>query len=120
MRELSKYKRIEGRLEAWQTLLQKLGCEVNYSEKGGLIRRHTKLELTLDEWKRRQVACEAANLTKRESEVLHLLKSGKSCPEIAIMLSISKRTIEKHVQNIYAKLNVSSRKELTGRGRGND
>jgi DNA-binding NarL/FixJ family response regulator len=48
-------------------------------------------------------------LTKRELEVLRLVASGKSNREIATGLVISERTVARHVQNIFAKLGVSSR-----------
>jgi DNA-binding CsgD family transcriptional regulator/tetratricopeptide (TPR) repeat protein len=48
-------------------------------------------------------------LTKRELEVLRLVASGKSNREIAAGLVISERTVARHVQNIFAKLGVSSR-----------
>jgi DNA-binding CsgD family transcriptional regulator/tetratricopeptide (TPR) repeat protein len=48
-------------------------------------------------------------LTKRELEVLRLVASGQSNREIATGLVISERTVARHVQNIFAKLGVSSR-----------
>lgn len=48
-------------------------------------------------------------LSARESEVLALVASGNSNAEIAKSLTISERTVERHVQNIYAKLNVHNR-----------
>ncbi len=48
-------------------------------------------------------------LTPRESEVLRLLAAGKSNREIATTLVISEHTVARHVQNIFAKLDVSSR-----------
>jgi len=51
-------------------------------------------------------------LTKREKEVLPLILDGKTNYEIAIILSISKRTIEKHVASIIEKANVENRKVL--------
>ena len=48
-------------------------------------------------------------LTKRELEVLRLVASGMSNREIATGLVISERTVARHVQNIFAKLGVSSR-----------
>ena len=48
-------------------------------------------------------------LTGRELEVLRLVASGKSNREIAATLVISEHTVARHVQNIFAKLDVSSR-----------
>ena len=48
-------------------------------------------------------------MTKRELEVLRLVASGKSNRQIAGELVISERTVARHVQNIFAKLGVSSR-----------
>jgi ATP/maltotriose-dependent transcriptional regulator MalT len=48
-------------------------------------------------------------LTGRELEVLRLVASGKSNREIAAALVISEHTVARHVQNIFAKVNVSSR-----------
>lgn len=47
-------------------------------------------------------------LTVRESEVLDLLKIGKTYSEIAFILGISKRTVRFHVENILNKLDVTS------------
>ncbi|HSR56935.1 MAG TPA: response regulator transcription factor, partial [Candidatus Binataceae bacterium] len=48
-------------------------------------------------------------LTPRELEVLRLIARGRSNREIATALVISERTVARHVQNIFAKLRVSSR-----------
>jgi DNA-binding CsgD family transcriptional regulator len=48
-------------------------------------------------------------LTARELEVLRLVAAGKSNREIAGTLVISEHTVARHLQNIYAKLRVSSR-----------
>jgi ATP/maltotriose-dependent transcriptional regulator MalT len=48
-------------------------------------------------------------LTPRELEVLRLVAAGKSNREIASALVISEHTVARHVQNIFAKLRVSSR-----------
>jgi ATP/maltotriose-dependent transcriptional regulator MalT len=48
-------------------------------------------------------------LTAREVEVLRQIARGRSNREIASSLVISERTVARHVQNIFAKLGVSSR-----------
>lgn len=48
-------------------------------------------------------------LTQRELQVIRLVAAGKSNREIASTLVISEHTVARHVQNIFAKLDVSSR-----------
>lgn len=48
-------------------------------------------------------------LSRRETEILCWIVCGKSNPEIATILSISVRTIHKHVEHIYLKLRVENR-----------
>ena len=47
-------------------------------------------------------------LTAREAQVLRLLASGKTNRDIAVELVISEHTVGRHLQNLYAKLGVSS------------
>ncbi len=49
------------------------------------------------------------NLTSREKEVLNWLKDGKSSWDISVILSISERTVNFHVNNIMMKLDAVSR-----------
>ena len=55
----------------------------------------------------------AHGLSPRELEVLRLVAGGKSNREIAAELVISEHTVARHVQNIYAKLRLSSRAAAT-------
>ena len=50
-------------------------------------------------------------LSERELEVLILTGRGLASKEIAARLQISQRTVEGHLNNIYAKLGVNSRTE---------
>jgi HD-GYP domain-containing protein (c-di-GMP phosphodiesterase class II) len=50
-----------------------------------------------------------AGLTERQVEVLRLVAQGMSNPQIAKRLVISRRTAERHVQDVYARIGVSSR-----------
>jgi DNA-binding NarL/FixJ family response regulator len=52
------------------------------------------------------------SLTQRESEVLPLLREGRSNAEIALSLNVGVETIRTHTRSIYKKLGVSSRREL--------
>jgi DNA-binding NarL/FixJ family response regulator len=52
-------------------------------------------------------------LTDRELEVLRLVAAGKTNREIAEALVLSEHTVARHVQNIFAKLRVSSRTAAT-------
>jgi len=54
----------------------------------------------------RQVA-----LNERELECLTWSARGKTSPEIATILGLSKRTVNFHVENACRKLNVSTRTE---------
>jgi DNA-binding CsgD family transcriptional regulator len=56
---------------------------------------------------------DAQGLSRRELEVLRLVASGKSNRELAAALVISEHTVARHVQNIFAKLGVSSRAAAT-------
>ena len=48
-------------------------------------------------------------LTPREAEVLFWISRGKSNHDIAIILGAKTRTICKHVEHIFGKLNVENR-----------
>ena len=48
-------------------------------------------------------------LTAREAEVLRLVAAGRSNPEIAATLFLSKKTVARHMSNIFTKLDVPSR-----------
>jgi DNA-binding CsgD family transcriptional regulator len=51
-------------------------------------------------------------LTRREREVARLAAQGHAARDIAEHLSITERTVEGHLSNVYAKLGVSSKLEL--------
>ncbi len=52
-------------------------------------------------------------LTPREVEVLRLLAQGRTDAQIAELLVISPRTVNRHTTSLYSKLNVSSRAAAT-------
>lgn len=54
-------------------------------------------------------------LSKREIQVLHWVKNGKTNQEIGQILDISAPTVKNHVQNIMRKLNVTNRAQAVGK-----
>ena len=48
-------------------------------------------------------------LTKKEREVMTLITQGQASKQVADVLFISKRTVDFHLANIYAKLQVTNR-----------
>jgi NarL family two-component system response regulator LiaR len=56
-------------------------------------------------------AVEAEGLTTRELEILRLMVSGESNPDIAERLFVSRSTVKFHVSNILMKLGATSRTE---------
>jgi DNA-binding CsgD family transcriptional regulator len=59
---------------------------------------------------------EGSGLTRRESEVLAWVSRGKTNREISILLSISPRTVQKHLEHIFQKLGVETRTAAAARG----
>jgi DNA-binding NarL/FixJ family response regulator len=71
-------------------------------------------------WVSRQVAAalsgimrgeepEPIHFSPREMEVLRQVTNGKTNQQIAVLLGVSEKTIEKYVYDVYAKIGVSSR-----------
>ncbi len=54
----------------------------------------------------------ALALTSRETEVAHLVGRGLSNPEVAAELFISRKAVEYHLGNIYAKCGLQGRQQL--------
>ncbi|MGQ4365809.1 helix-turn-helix domain-containing protein, partial [Streptomyces sp. SAS_272] len=54
-------------------------------------------------------------LTAREHEIALLASRGMLSKNIAAALTISVRTVDNHLQRIYAKLGVTTRRELADR-----
>ena len=54
-------------------------------------------------------------LTLKEREILGLIKEGKANKEIANQLFIGVSTVKSHINKIYSKLEVRSRKEVVSK-----
>jgi len=64
----------------------------------------TRQPITLPPW-----ALDGVGLTRREAEVLCQVALGQTNTEIGRILGTSLRTVQKHLQHIYAKLGVRTR-----------
>lgn len=52
-------------------------------------------------------------LTEREVGILRLVVEGRTSREIGDELVLSMRTVERHITNIYAKINAHTRAQAT-------
>lgn len=114
---------LRGALERWLALKSGLSAPLTYKKNGCMLRFHfienkdnnefiLRME-KVDSGEKQHVAQinlrKAFQLTEREAEILFWLSRGKKNQEIGLILSLSARTIDKHIENIYRKMNVSSR-----------
>src|SRR5207248_8507993 len=56
---------------------------------------------------------DVAGLTAREAEVLRLVAKGQSNKEIAAELVLSVRTVERHITNLYGKIDARGKADAT-------
>jgi ATP/maltotriose-dependent transcriptional regulator MalT len=52
----------------------------------------------------------ASGLSSREAQIMTLIAEGHSNGEIAAALTVAEKTVKNHVNRIYAKLGVGSRR----------
>jgi DNA-binding CsgD family transcriptional regulator len=50
-------------------------------------------------------------LTERQAEVMHWVGEGKTNPEIALILSVTVHTVNRHLERIFTKLGVDNRQK---------
>jgi DNA-binding CsgD family transcriptional regulator len=75
-------------------------------------RAHRELEATGETARKRTVAADPQMLTAQEAQIARMARDGHSNPEIGARLFISTRTVEYHLQKVFTKLNVQSRRQL--------
>ena len=71
----------------------------------------TELQAT-DEEARKRSDCTRTDLTPQEEEIAQLACEGRTSSEIGAQLFIGRRTVEWHLGNVFAKLDIGSRLEL--------
>ncbi|WP_207755566.1 ATP-binding protein [Nonomuraea cypriaca] len=62
--------------------------------------------------KRKNAGSTSEELTPQEQQIALLVRDGLSNPEVAARLFVSPRTVEWHLRKIFAKLKISSRRQL--------
>jgi DNA-binding NarL/FixJ family response regulator len=98
-RELGDVDAAEMEFDAARWIFQQLGARPDHTRVEGLSRALKPAS--------------AAGLSAREMQVLRLVARGRTNREIASALFISDRTVERHVSNIFNKLDLPSRSAAT-------
>jgi DNA-binding CsgD family transcriptional regulator len=95
---LSDHDAADLQLETAQATFERLGARADLARLGRLARSGGGAQLTL---------------TAREHEVLRVVATGKSNREVAAVLGISEHTVARHLQNIFTKLDLTTRAAAT-------
>jgi DNA-binding CsgD family transcriptional regulator len=89
-------------VKSGQTLEIKLLCDFT-DEQHLLIFSEQSMEFPLEQH------LQSIGLSKREAEVLALVAAGKTNLQISLQLNISVKTVKKHLEHIFEKLNAQNR-----------
>ena len=81
----------------------------------GLAATRARTELRLAGGRLRRTPRTVGGLTPRESQVAGIASTGHSTSEIAEQLGIATKTVEHHLEAVYRKLGIKSRRELMTR-----
>lgn len=96
-----------GHLRAAHEMLSAMGID-------GFAERARRELLATGETVRKRSVETRDELTAQEEQIARLASEGRSNPEIGGELFLSPRTVEWHLRKVFAKLGISSRKELPG------
>jgi DNA-binding CsgD family transcriptional regulator len=80
----------------------------------GFAERARRELLATGETVRKRRVETTGDLTTQEAQIARLARDGLSNPEISTQLFLSPRTVEWHLRKVFAKLGISSRRQLRG------
>jgi DNA-binding CsgD family transcriptional regulator len=103
-----KRRRVDARhhLRTAYQLLEELGMTA-FAERAG-----RELSATGETARKRTMTGDTVELTPQEAQIARLARDGLSNPEIGTRLFISTKTVQYHLRNVFAKLNITSRSQL--------
>jgi DNA-binding CsgD family transcriptional regulator len=76
------------------------------------LKQNDLLRVLLEENEELKVRMKYNRLSTREKEIMEQIKEGHTSKEIAVLLSISKLTVDTHRKNMMHKLEISNTAEL--------
>jgi DNA-binding CsgD family transcriptional regulator len=94
-------------LRTARDMLEAMGMDA-FAERAG-----RELRATGETARKRTAAARDEELTAQEAHIARLAREGLSNPEIGSRLFISARTVQYHLGNIFAKLGIASRSQLS-------
>ena len=94
-------------LRTARDMLEAMGMDA-FAERAG-----RELRATGETARKRTAAARDEELTGQEAQIARLAREGLSNPEIGSRLFISARTVQYHLGNIFAKLGIASRSQLS-------
>jgi DNA-binding CsgD family transcriptional regulator len=101
------------RTDAREQLRKAYGMLTAMGIEGFAERARHELLATGEKVRKRKVKT-TGDLTAQEAQIARLARDGLSNPEISTQLFLSPRTVEWHLRKVFAKLDISSRKQLHG------
>jgi DNA-binding CsgD family transcriptional regulator len=78
----------------------------------GFAERAARELLATGETARKRTVESSSQLTAQEAQVARLARDGLTNPEIGARMFISRRTVQYHLGNVFAKLDITSRMQL--------
>jgi DNA-binding CsgD family transcriptional regulator len=106
-------RRAKRRVEAREQLRAAHGSFSRFGSEAFAERARRELQATGETARKRSVETRD-DLTPQEAQIARLARDGLSNPDIGAQLFISPRTVQYHLRKVFAKLDITSRNQLSG------